>query len=469
MMENIIKEKFDGFEAAPSAGLFDAILAKRKRKKRLIWVWSAASILLLGTAYFGLTNLEQSSQSNNPIVEQESNSTEDLATSDLSPEETAEFKQINEEDNQASNIASNREDERFLTDEVIREESPRFVEQSTPKTIQSAPQQIEETPIRDKSLADKFLEIVKSEKNNDVKKAKFFVKDKELVVDAPRKNTKTELPKLESEDTHETDDKKVNEPKDNYQPTNQSPDDNDLGGDNPKLSKWSLAFTGGPGIGGRMLSGDQSMIDARNSAESSKLSYGFDVRAQYAFSEFWNVQTGVNYTQRNENFDYVQNSMEVSSRKETKEVTIIHPVLGEIKKEVEYTVWDTVLNSNSTSATNKYTSISIPLSIERMFPLGQKFAILTRTGVLFGINQSATGSTINQENEAILISTQPYKQAGVNRVELGIGAAYRVNNRITILVYPQGNVALQSVYKKSAIIEQRDYGFYTQFGLKIDL
>jgi hypothetical protein len=104
-----------------------------------------------------------------------------------------------------------------------------------------------------------------------------------------------------------------------------------------------------------------------------------------------------------------------------------------------------------------------------MFPIGQKFAVLARTGLQFGINQSASGLTINQENQSASISTLPYKQSGVNRIELGIGAIYRVNDRFSILVYPQGNVALQSAYKKSAFIEQRDFGLYTHLGIKIDL
>ena len=217
------------------------------------------------------------------------------------------------------------------------------------------------------------------------------------------------------------------------------------------------------------MSGNENVVNDRNAAETSKLSYGFDLRAAYALNPYWNIQTGVNYIQRNENFNHVVESMQISSREVTKEITIIHPVLGEIKKEVVVTETDTAFSSTSYAANNRYSSVSIPLSIERMFPIGQKFAMLARTGIQFGVNQTASGSTVNPENQAVSMSNLPLKQAGVNRIELGIGAAYRLNHRITLLVYPQGNLALQSVYKKSAAIEQKDFGLYTHFGLKIDL
>ncbi len=472
-MENIIKEKFNNFEVAPSAGLFDAIVAKRKQKKRLIWIWSAASILLIGAAYLGFNSINQPTQNVNPIVEQESNSSDKQATNQLNEDETAAFNQTTELDAPFEEAPISIDQDYVqspASNKVLSEGNPRPIKQTTPKIAQEVPQKVEEAPVKDKSLAEKFLEIVKSEKNNDIKKAKFFVKDKELVVDAPRKSVKTELPAIENDNSSDTKSDNNNSPANSGdKPDVTDPLDDDLGGENPKLSKWSIAITGGPGVGGRMLTGDQSMMDARTAAESSKLSYGFDFRTSYAFSPLWNIQTGINYTQRNENFNHVVTSTQVNTRKESKEITIIHPVLGEIKKEVEYTVSDTVHTSNATSANNKYTSVSVPLSIERMFLFGQKFAIMARTGIQFGINSSASGLTINQENDAVSMSTQPYKQAGVNRIELGIGAAYRVNNRLTILVYPQGNVALQSVYKKSAFVEQRDFGLYTQLGLKIDL
>lgn len=205
-MEKIIKEKFDSFEVAPSAGLFDAILAKRKQKKRLIWIWSAASILLIGTAYFGWTNIDQTSHNAIPLVEQESNSSENLANNQSTLEETAEYNSTTETEVQQEviepieTIPLLRNDVHYPPlNKVAIAETPRSVEANTPEIDQDVSPIIEASPVKDKTLAEKFLEIVKNEKNNDVKKAKLFVKDKELVIDAPRTKIKSELPALEIE------------------------------------------------------------------------------------------------------------------------------------------------------------------------------------------------------------------------------------------------------------------------------
>jgi hypothetical protein len=51
-IENSFQQKFENFEMTPSEGLFDAIQAKIiKKKKRAIWMWSAAMLILAGAGF----------------------------------------------------------------------------------------------------------------------------------------------------------------------------------------------------------------------------------------------------------------------------------------------------------------------------------------------------------------------------------------------------------------------------------
>ena len=73
-IENIFKQKFENFESAPSAGLFDKIQAARAKKKRIvIWMWSSAALLLfsLGLGYTVLSTSSDSKLAKDNTIEKE--------------------------------------------------------------------------------------------------------------------------------------------------------------------------------------------------------------------------------------------------------------------------------------------------------------------------------------------------------------------------------------------------------------
>ena len=499
MMEDILKDKFNNFESTPREGLFNDILAARKRKKRVIWMWSAASILILSATYLGIQlnsdiqNQKGLTQDSTEIVSENKNS-QNNAKNQLVEEETV-----------IENRKQSSQEEVVSLDEAIENDNSRtIIESNLPDRVESNELQsedfeeirytdnrsIDNRTNKDENLAKKFLEIAQANRNNDLSKAKLFVGNNELVVDAPRNNQRNKESEIEDENSsintknNELNKDNVEEDEKNDSPETKNPDVKD--GENsiefPKVkpSKWSVALTAGPGIGGRVLTGDNSYVNSRNYVEKAKLSYGFDLRGSYAIGKLWNIQSGVLYNVRNEAFDYTQNIMKTVDRVETREVTVIHPVLGEIKVEEEYVVTDTSMSTVSHSNSNQFKYLAIPLSIERIIPMGNNLSILARTGVQFGIYQRAYGATLDGEknvahyfNEKDVQTTGmnpiTYKNSSVQRIELAIGASYRLNNKLSLLFYPQASYALQSSMVEVSPLKQKDFGIFTQLGFKIDL
>jgi len=235
-------------------------------------------------------------------------------------------------------------------------------------------------------------------------------------------------------------------------------------------SRWSISASAGLGIGGRSLSGNSLYLENRNNTECQQLSNAVDLRLIYDISPKWSIQFGINRAERNENFFYEESDKLITIyREEERTETVIHPVLGMYTREYTVTVEEEQLEEGKTyNSNNVYTNVTIPISLERELYSNKYVAVMARSGILIGISSKASGENLNHENEVIKLNSETYRTSGINFAHIGIGAALRASDRVSLIAYPEYRFGLNSAYN-GTIINQREFAFYTDLGIRIRL
>ncbi len=464
-LEDILKAKLEAFEVQPSGGLFDAIQAKRKKKKVAVWWWTAASVALLGVlvAFWGLNNSSDSPavidapeiEEVTPEVPQESHEVESAIVQE-------------EIDTQLEPVTSPVPTLDPTPALPLRDQSTygSYPGDVTPPEQTTSPIQ---DIVVDERLAQRFAEIMEENKEVDPNKAKLHVRDRSLDVNRRDEvaNVIESKPVIE-EDKAETPEHFV------FAEEAETPDTADQNAQNnsenntTKISPWRFELSGGIGYAYRIIEGPQNYTELRNEADQARLSSMVDARIAYQLSPKWSLQSGINFMQRTEQFNSFESEMHINERIEQEERVIIHPVLGEIKQMVDVTYYDTSwVQGAAVSATNKYNSVQIPLELERAFYFGSRWTVLSKAGVQFTIHQNVTGMSINDQLQTVAAESLSY-QNGISRISFGVGAGYTVNDKVMIMLYPQGSLALQNGLDLPGI-KQKDFGVFSQLGLRVRL
>ncbi|MDB4107781.1 hypothetical protein OAD66_00910 [Bacteroidia bacterium] len=476
-IENIFKEKFENFEAAPRAGLFEAIQAKRKKKRRAIWIWSSAAILLAGFGLWHLTSsLEENiNLANESSIQTERNVTEEKAAEQNYISEQQESPRAPEKDQFQMNRSEGKGVVASHTTKTEYLEHSQKEKASKNKNTKKQSNDVASTrKIVNSELADLF-EKISDDKNESTGKGKLYFGNKEYDVDkAPIFDSNKDLNQASEQDnpsivkTEDTDsDLTVSKETIDQVANNTTLPIHRL----VELSKWSIEASASPGIGNRRLSGEQEYISLRNESENPKLSYAFDIRTLYQLSPKLNIQLGLNATIRNEQFDYTtSNKIITTEREETKYETVIHPVLGEIIRKYTVVISESEeVSGLQTRTNNKFTNITIPIELEWELWKRNRITLIGKGGLTAGIYSNAQGSMILDPDKVVSLHSSPYKKAGIHSANAGLGIAVQATRRISLIAYPQVRIGLNSSYSNNSAFSQKETGIYTHVGLRIRL
>ena len=244
-------------------------------------------------------------------------------------------------------------------------------------------------------------------------------------------------------------------------------DDKDRG---YKPSLWSVEVLYGPGMAGRSLSGgSSSWMQQRNETEKASWSQSAGLRANYQLSPYWKLSTGVVYSQRGEQFSTTLESERMDTMIQSSEIVIYHPV----NPPRTVTIYDTTVTtqyiSQDLSSSNVYRQLSIPLELERSFYIRDRWTLMVRPGVQFSVWSTGKGLMLDESGQVAAIEELPVKSAGVVNLSIGAGSAYRMNDKVSLLVYPRLTYGINSTMGNEFQLTQQEYGMFVQFGMRIDL
>ena len=489
-IENIFKQKFKSFEATPRAGLFDAIVAKRAKKKRAIWMWSAA-VLLATVSAVGLwsyTNnapvqLAESTFENadksTPTVINPTQEKKDVVQENRVIEET--LVRTNPRGDRTKEETAAAKDTRTIKKEVTieRRQKP-FAKKNKTNTFSR------------NEWAELFAKIDRDNPTMDLNKGTLYFGNKKQTVDKstgvniPQENKTSLLKKsarankIENNSPKPTLNDSMNmiasstvekKSEDKEEDKDEAPNSPLPTGKLVALNKWRVQASAGMGYASRTLSEtNKEYIDLRNSTENVAVSYQFEANVIYQFNPRWNIQTGLQYSIRNELFEYSQQMYTTEERDVVRTEIVVHPVLGEIERTYLETITDTTSQDvKYTSSQNKFELVSIPIIIERELVTHHNWSVLAKAGLHAGIYSNSIGLLIAPNSETQEYRTLPTRKAGINSAMFGLGVLYSLTPRVSLLAYPQANVQLNSSTRRTAGFSQNDWGIYTQFGLRIGL
>ena len=499
-IEDIFKEKFSQHTSEPSSGLFDKIQAKRTKSKKMAWIWSSAAVILIITlvSWWNMKNDSTLTPSN--IVDTTETSAPsanklDISSTDIVVDDKNENSTFKNEVIESTAISTQ---ERAVTSNNSIGSSKTNKQTSTEITNKEST----ENEIVNKELAALFEEILKNNNPSNSTAGTLFKRDsKEQVNQAPiienrsnettrdvNNNTSESKNNITTSSTYSISDKEISKASENTSNMDDSStfDENvadlentEINEDNKNLpihklvpySKWGISSSVGPGFAGRVLSGSPNYIKSRNNTETQQISYDFDVRAVYEINEKWNMQLGVNTSKRNESFEYRSPDFTVETvREKQRQEVVIHPVYGRIVR--EYTV--TVTESNEIAGElfknqNSYLNISIPIAIERYLYRSEKWSVISKGEILAGVYSKASGTQISANSDLNSLSSSDYREAGINQAGIGIGALYKINNRLTFLTYPQARMTLNSSFSNQYLLKQREIGVFGHLGFRVRL
>lgn len=200
-----------------------------------------------------------------------------------------------------------------------------------------------------------------------------------------------------------------------------------------------------------------SYRDVRNGAEKTKAAFTAQARINYALNDLFTLRSGLSFSRINEQMNFSQPfyRQEITTRNVTG--VVIDPFTG--PKQITYSVTDTanVKYFQNVRSDNAYTFVDIPVSLQYRFINADRFNIGINAGVMVNLAFLQKGNVISRntlETNNLSGINNPYKsQAGVS-VTLGMTGAYKISEKIDLLVEPNIRYGTGSVMKNDYSVKQ---------------
>jgi hypothetical protein len=203
-----------------------------------------------------------------------------------------------------------------------------------------------------------------------------------------------------------------------------------------------------------------SYAQQRKSTVKSALGYSAGVRYTKVFKNGMSFRTGINYSQINETFTYVQGHI-------TRNVYITDNA-------GDTTGTYSVSGTQYQKSTNKFRSIDIPLMAGYEAGNGRLHTDLN-AGVMVNLSSRETGSVIDKNGDPVDITTGKQKSVYQFKTNTGISLAaavsvyYKLNDRLHVLAEPYFRYGLSPVTQSDLSLKQKYHTAGLRLGLRMDL
>ena len=211
-------------------------------------------------------------------------------------------------------------------------------------------------------------------------------------------------------------------------------------------------------------------------AHSPELSYTFGANLNLVYKNLL-FQTGINYTQFNEKFDYkspIYLSYDTSIYIKTDTLDTYYIVVGNdttwfyITEENEYSQIDTIQNQNYFTARNSYSYFEFPVVFGYTINKN-RFSFLPKAGIIIGVLSQTKGKTINIENYQNTSDLNDLSGSMFTTIPLSIyfslGIHYRFSEKAALFVEPYYRQHINSIYKNDFPISREIRAFGMKFGV----
>lgn len=235
------------------------------------------------------------------------------------------------------------------------------------------------------------------------------------------------------------------------------------------IRHYSLEVYYAPAYAGRTLkAGNNMLINARNSSERVRYSYGLGLRFNYELSESWEIQTGFEYHVRRELVDFTLKKEFEEMNVETRKVVYKDPVLPDRVVEFHDTSYSNYVVRTKNTSHNSYSSFTVPLLLRYTVYYNQ-WGLYLNSGLRLGVWNKQTGYVVNSSMELQNVNQGVYSERLFRpSFQLGMGAMYRFSDRWSMIAEPCTVIGLRSVTSGNYGLEQYDKSFSLILGARLN-
>ncbi|MBK9733907.1 MAG: outer membrane beta-barrel protein [Saprospiraceae bacterium] len=209
----------------------------------------------------------------------------------------------------------------------------------------------------------------------------------------------------------------------------------------------------------------QSYLNLRNNTEHAMYSFSAGVRFGYNIGYRWNLHTGINYSQINEKFKYID-----PESNQTRLITIKDYIYqnGKIVDSIITEELVLVPGTSILKVYNKYKAFDIPVLARFTILANNKFSLSAIGGVYLNVGFSQKGMILGTDGITPAdITSNELKESTVFKTQLGISLysgvslAYHLTPEVDFLLEPNARIQTESMTLGTYPIKQR----YNTFGL----
>ena len=209
-------------------------------------------------------------------------------------------------------------------------------------------------------------------------------------------------------------------------------------------------------------------IDARNNTESTLYSFSASLRISYISSSGLGVKTGLNYSQINEKFVYLDPDASLIRTI----ITIDTLIVGGVPTVVSDTSTIRIPGSLDITTFNRYRFFDIPILATYEAPLNDKFYYAVNAGALINLAFSQKGRFLDPSEMPVWFTRgRPDRfdaftsSAGLSLFG-SLGLHYHLNDHLDIILEPNFRFYLGSLTTETYPLEQKWFTFGLSHGIR---
>jgi hypothetical protein len=227
-------------------------------------------------------------------------------------------------------------------------------------------------------------------------------------------------------------------------------------------NKSYIEAYGGPDLGFRNMTdtGNSAYLQKRKESTKFSSAYSAGLRYTHVFGNGMSIRTGINYSQINEKFTFVQGNLV--------QVTYIINAAGD-------TTGSYITTGTRYKTThNKFKTIDVPLLIGYEMGNG-KFHANINAGIIVNAYSWQKGEVLDMSNNPVSITTGKTTSAYQFKTNIGLGFTagasmyYKLNEKIHILAEPYFRYNLSPMSKEKLTLTQKYNTAGLRVGLRVDL
>ena len=206
--------------------------------------------------------------------------------------------------------------------------------------------------------------------------------------------------------------------------------------------------------------------NARRDTEHSLYSFSAGVRIGYQISDKWTLQSGMNYSQINERFQYID-----PESNQTREITIKDYIYqnGKIVDSVINTQTVTIPGDTQIKINNHYRTFDIPILGKYTILESKRFSISAVAGVYLNIVSATKGMILDNDGKSVINISESSDRKEVFKSNVGLSTfgalsiAYHISPSIDLFADPNARFQTRSITSETYPLSQRfnTYGLLT--------